>query len=321
MGNTAELTRVALLSHLASIRLIVALVKITRKSIASTIVFVTTTFVSLLLFGAAPRPQKTETLAQLVPGPTEPIPQREEPQLLIDIFSDEDISYNGYQMRHLTETITDETVRNLEVSYAGLMKNNRRLLKFDGVYFVAGNSTEFGLFSLLGNSSQQFIVSQTVPRTGRHWVVSVTPEVRVLFDSSDYGVFREEFYVIDLDKDGIYEISLPATAFYTMQDKMYIGEIPLPEIIFKYDPKTRKYLPANYLFPDYALRDIQSDIERLSGEDSNYLSTRLDILLRYVYARKEQEGWAFFEREYKRPDKKEIKARIISVLKHARVYK
>jgi hypothetical protein len=250
-----------------------------------------------------------------------PLTHRERPEELIDIFSDEVTSYNGYEMRRFMKRINDETYRNIEVSYAMLMKNDRPLLKFDGVYFGAGNSTEFGLFDLLGDGSQQFIVSQTVPRGGRHWVVSVSPKVRVLFDSWDYGVGRAEFYVIDLDKDGTYEISLPVTAFYTMQDKMYIGEIPLPEIIFKYDPKARKYLPANHLFPDYALHDIDRDIERLTGEDGNYLSKRLDILLRYIYARKAREGWAFFEREYRRADKKEIEARIISVLKNAPVYK
>ena len=297
------------------------LVKITRRSITSTIVVTTITFVSIWLFGAVRQAVKSDAPTQFDLKPSEPVTQREEPQQLIDIFSDEDTSYNGYEMRRLTKTITDEFDTNVEVSYAVLMKNKRPLLKFDGVYFGAGNSTEFGLFNLLGNGSQQFIVSQTVPRTGRHWVVSVAPEVRVLFDSWDYGVGREEFYVIDIDKDGIYEISLPVTAFYDMQDKMYMAEIPLPEIIFKYDPKVRKYLPANHLFPDYALRDIQSDIERLSSEDSNYLSTRLDILLRYVYARKEREGWAFFEREYKRQDKEEIKARIVSVLKNAPICK
>ena len=224
-------------------------------------------------------------------------------------------------MRHLTEKISDDSVRDLEVSYAALMKNNRRLLKFDGVYFWSGNETELGLFDLLGNGSQQFIVSQTVPRGGRHWVVSVSPQIRVLFDSWDYDVGREEFNVIDIDKNGVYEIVLPVTAFYDMQDKMYIGEIPLPEIIFKYDAKAGKYLPANHLFLDYALHGIDQDIAKLVTEDDrNYLSRRLAILLRYVYARKAAEGWDFFEREYQRPDKEEIKARIKLVLKRSPVY-
>ena len=301
---------------------------VTRKSIACFVVFITTAFVSIAMFSVQwTTRHNCGRLADVVsiqpPAKVNPMPaaQREEPQQLFDIFGEEDISYNGYEMRHVTEKVSDEGVRDLEVSYAALMKDNRRLLKFDGVYFGEGNSTWLGLFDFLRNGSQQFIISQTVPRGGRHWVVSVSPQVRVLFDSFDYGVGREEFYVIDIDKDGVYEIVLPVTAFYEMQDKMYIGEIPLPEIIFKYDAKAGKYLPANHLFIDYALHGIEADIAKLrTSDDSNYLSRRLDILLRYVYARKAKYGWDFFEREYQRPDKAQIKARIRSVLKRAPVY-
>jgi hypothetical protein len=144
----------------------------------------------------------------------------------------------------------------------------------------------------------------------------VSPEFRVVFDSGDYSAGREEFYVIDLDKDGVYEISLPVTAFYEMQDKMYIGEIPLPEMIFKYDAAAHRYLPANHLFPAHTLHGIEQDIERLRTDDgSNYLSKRLDILLRYVLAHQSEQGWSFFNREYRRPDKVEIRNRIVEILK------
>ena len=299
---------------------------VTRKSITCFVVFAITALSSIGIFKVIQR-TTSHTCVYLVPAaPVQPpanvdpapVAQREEPQQLVDIFGEEDLSYNGYELRRLTEKVSDEMVRDLEISYAALMKDNRRLLKFDGVYFSEGNSTWLGLFDLFGNGSQQFIISQTVPRGGRHWVVSVSPTVRVLFDSFDYGVGRAEFYVIDIDKDGVYEIVLPVTAFYEMQDKMYIGEIPLPEIIFKYDAKAGKYLPANHRFLDYALHGIQEDIAKLPPKDDlNYLSRRLDILLRYVYARKANFGWSFFEREYQRPDKAEIKARIRSVLKRA----
>jgi hypothetical protein len=302
---------------------------VSRKSIAASIIFVTTALGSIWLFGSVQEAETNygcvslmeNTLSQTAPKVTVPVTPREEPQQLIDIFSDEDISYNGYTMRRLTEKINYGHKNEVEVSYAVLEKNTHRLIKFDGVYFILGNNTEFGLFDLLGNRSQQFIVSQTVPRGGRHWVVSVSPRVHVLFDSQDYGVGREEFYVIDIDKDGVYEIVLPVTAFYDMQDKMSIGEIPLPEIIFKYDAKAGKYLPANHLFRDYALHGIEQDIAKLfTGDNSNYLSRRLDILLRYVYARKAAQGWDFFEREYQRPDKEELKARIRSLLRQTPVY-
>ncbi|MCA1576742.1 MAG: hypothetical protein LC794_05185 [Acidobacteria bacterium] len=86
-------------------------------------------------------------------------------------------------------------------------------------------------------------------------------------------------------------------------------------MIFKYDATAWKYVPANHLFPDYTLRGIEQDIAQLRDDDRNYLSKRLDILLRYVLAGKWNEGWAFFNREYQRPDKQEIKNRVVRILK------
>jgi len=301
---------------------------LTHKRIACLVVFVAVTTGSIWLFEerftTCPIPHGSVlVLTKSVPVEAVPtfVPEREEPEQLIDIFSDQDLSYHGYEMKRLARNVRYHDSE-IEISYAALLKNNRRLLKFDGdVYFGEGNDTQFGLFDLLGRDSEQIIVSQTVPRGGRHWVVRVSPDVRVLFDSGDYGVGREEFYVIDIDKDGVYEIVLPVTAFYSMQDKMYIGEIPLPEIIFKYDAKARQYLPANDWFVSYALHGIERDIEKLSKDDSNYLSKRLRILLRYVYARKQREGWSFFARAYQRADRKEIESRVRSVLKGEPLYK
>jgi hypothetical protein len=301
---------------------------LTCKYITRAVVFVITSLGSIWVFGerVVICPIVVRTAPPVSVSVNEasqaPVPTIEEPRLLDDIFTGEDsLTYKGYVVRKFYEKVQDEIKSEIEVSYAALLKNNRRLLKFDGVYFGEGNDTQFGLFDLLGQDSEQIIVSQTVPRGGRHWVVSVSPDVRVLFDSRNFGWSREEFSVIDIDNDGVYEISLRATAFYKMQDKMYIGEIPLPEIVFKYDAKARRYLPANDRFASYALRGIERDIEKLrSDDDSNYLSRRLRILLRYVYARKAREGWAFFAQAYQRPDQKEIVSRIRSVLKGDPLY-
>ena len=289
---------------------------LTPKRIAATIVFVTTGLASIWLFRSIE--VRTNQPTQPVQQRVVVVDEREEPEQLIDIFTAADgIAYKGYELRRCAETISRERAPAIEVSCAVLRKDGHTLLKFDGVYFSEGNSTEFGLFNLLGTSSQQFIVSQTVPRHGRHWVVDMSsPSARVIFDSSEYSAGREEFYVIDLDKDGVYEISLPVTAFYEMQDKMYIGEIPLPELIFKYDAQARRFVRANHLFPAYTLHGIEQDIERLRTDDgTNYLSKRLDILLRYIFAEESDAGWAFFNREYQRPDKEEIKMRIVGILK------
>jgi hypothetical protein len=266
--------------------------------------------------------------AQPTPRPTQP-QAYPEPQLA-DFFVDQtSLSYNGYEARKLTKKIKYEgadapksSSNLIEVSYAVLKKNGRRLAEFEGVHFGLGNATDFGLFSFLGgDGGKQLCVSQTVPRTGKHWVVDLSSDGRVIFDSGDYGVGREEFYVIDVDGDGVYEISLPVTAFY-MFGNMYMGETPLPEIIFKYDPKARKYFPANPAFADYVLRGIEYEVRSLSPDvEMNYLSTRLDIVLRFVYAGREAEAWDFYEREYRRADKAEMKAKIKARLKDEKVYR
>ncbi len=252
----------------------------------------------------------------------------EEPEQIDSIFVDKDsLSYNGYDVVKLKKNVKLEyppemksKPESVEVSYAVLKKKNKVLDTFDGVYFGAGNATNFGLFSFLGKE-KQLAVSQTIPRGGRHWVVDLSGDARVIFDSGNYRVGREEFYVIDIDKNGIYEITLPITEFY-MFENMSMAETQLPTIIFKYDAKAREYLPANPMFQNYLLSGIEDEIKKLnSGTVGSYLSDRLDIVLRYVYAGKEQEAWSFFDKEYKLPNKEEIKSKIKSVLENESVYK
>lgn len=254
---------------------------------------------------------------------------KEEPEKIDSIFIDTDsLSYNGYDVVKLKKEVKLEyppemksKPESVEVSYAVLKKKNKVLDTFDGVYFGAGNATNFGLFSFLGKETKQLVVSQTIPRGGRHWVVDLSSEARVIFDSRDYGVGREEFDVTDIDKDGVYEISLPITEFY-MFENMSMAETPLPTIIFKYDEKAKKYLPANRIFQNYLLTGIEDKIKQLnSGDKSNCLSDRLDIVLRYVYVDKEEEAWSFFDKEYKLTNKEEIKSKIKSILKNEKVYK
>jgi hypothetical protein len=47
---------------------------------------------------------------------------------------------------------------------------------------------------------------------------------------------------------------------------------------------------------------------------------KLDILLDYIYAGKEKEGWAWFEKEYKESRKREVKASVIATLQHSTAY-
>lgn len=257
----------------------------------------------------------------------EPENKIEESELLDDYFVKEDsLSLNDYNIVKLKKKIKLEyplemksAPISVEVSYAILKKRNKSLKVFDGVYSGAGNATDFGLFPFLGKDSKQLAVSQTVPRGGRHWIIDLNSNTRVIFDSRDYEVGREEFSVVDLDKDGTYEIYFPVTKFYPFEN-LAMAEIPLPTVIFKYDETVKKYLPANRKFQDYLLDGIDEEIKKLDKDSNGYLSNRLKIVLRYIYAGKKKEAWEFFDKEYNLSNKEKIRTEIKFILKNEKIY-
>ena len=238
------------------------------------------------------------------------------------------LSLNGYEVsrrekkvRYVYPREANQPPDTFDATYAILKRRGRVLMTFDGVYSVFRNATDFGPFPFLGGGTRQLAVSLTIPRGGRHWVVDLSStRPRVIFDSATYEVGREELSVIDIDRDGTYEISMPLTVFY-MFENMSMAETPLPEIVFKYDPKARRYMPANRLFPDYALRRVEEDIKALKPDEETYLSKRLDILLRYVYAGREREGWDFFDKAYARADHAALKRKIKAELRRQPLYR
>jgi hypothetical protein len=164
-----------------------------------------------------------------------PISPEEDPKQVNTVFVEGDnLSYGGYDVVKLQKKVKLEQTYGLtEVSYALLKRNGKVLARFDGIYFGLGNATDFGLFSFLDGKAKQLVVSQTIPRGGRHWVVDLSPGFRVVYDSGKYQVGREDLGVLDIDKDGSYEILQEVTAFYGF-DHFSSAETPLPLVIFKY---------------------------------------------------------------------------------------
>ncbi len=290
------------------------------SSIYCSIIFLVT--LSALAGCKSPSASIQSNSSSLQPSPSVS-PSIEMPEMTENFYVKSDsLTYSDFEVIKLHKEVRLEQTRGLtEVSYAILRRNGRKVATFDGVYCGYGNATDFGLLSFLGGDTQQFIISQTIPRGGRHWIVNVSPEYRVLFDSREFGVGREEIVIVDIDGDGIREIFLELTAFYGFEN-ISSAETPLPEIIFKYDARERKYLPANRIFHDYALRGVQQEIDDLSRlEGEAHFSRVLDITLRYIFAGKEQEAWAFFDRECRMKNRDEIKTRILSELRNEPVYK
>jgi hypothetical protein len=237
------------------------------------------------------------------------------------------ISYNGYEIVRLHKTIHDKVTRSdIPVSYAMLRSGGRTIATFEGVYFGAGNETDFGFASLLGGETKQLIVSQTVPRGGRHWIVDISSDGATLFDSYDWDLGREEVCVHDFDGDGISEISMLLTSFWGF-GSMSMAESPMPDVVFKYEANVRKYLPDKQQFArglthiDEDVQTIDPDEDPREGLKGPYLATRLDIFLRYVYAGRESDGWSFFDKTYNLKDKQDVKREIKHILNTEPVYR
>ena len=244
---------------------------------------------------------------------------------LLDVDS---ISYNGYEVVRLHKTVHDKKVDGLDtrVSYAILKSGGKTIAVFDGVYSSAGNGTDFGLASLLGGEGKQLVVSQTVPRGGRHWIVDISSDSATLFDSYDWDLGSEDVCVHDFDGDGVAEVSMGLTKFWGF-GFMSIAESPMPEVVFKYDAKLRKYLPDKGTLAR-GLTEIDVDVQTIDpgevlqdGLKGPYLAVRLDIILRYVYAGRESDAWSFFDRTYNLTDKQDMKREIKHILNTEPVYR
>jgi hypothetical protein len=260
--------------------------------------------------------------------PTPSAPAQPEEILMSDIFTEEEsLSYNGFKIakiekRKRLNRKLQELSYSQELSNAVIKKNGKVLAEFEGIHGGLMNATGIGLFPLLGGKTKQLIISQTLPRTGRHWIVELAANPKVLFDSGDYEVGREEVSAVDIDSDGIYEIWMYVTSFYGAFDQLSVMRTPLPILIFRYDRRAGRYLPANHRYRDYLLKDLETGISALpTGVGEQYLAPRLNVLLRLLYAGKEKEGWEFFDKAYTLPDAGKIKAIVKRELQKAPAYK
>ncbi len=100
--------------------------------------------------------------------------------------------------------------------------------------------------------------------------------------------------------------------------------IPQIGFYFKYNLKTQKYLPANQkVFETGELDERISKmkyLENVKGYDSNDFSDFLGVFLEYIYAGREEEAWAFYDKEYNLEDKAERKEKIKQFLQREKIY-
>lgn len=247
-------------------------------------------------------------------------------QTLDQIFTKEEkLLYVGYEVTKCYDSQDD-------VWFATLKKEGEVLATFKRGYNKK-EWTNFGLFPLLGGKVKQLVIEQF--SGGAHccwsyWILNLLPHHEVVYDSQEYPV-GYELHPVDLDKDGVFEFTQGILTFDYF-DRLSHAVSPIPTVVFKYEEKKNKYVPASHIFPEYLLHGIEEDIQKVKElnektdfatyDDSSgdYLSILLQVVLRYIYAGKEKEAWLFYDKEYHLFDKEEMKSKIRRKLKHCLVY-
>lgn len=239
----------------------------------------------------------------------------------------EKLSYHGLSVERRFRKFRDETTGDAFDAFHVVVKQGGRIVKTcDGVFFGGGNASDFGVCPPLNRESGRLIVSQTIPRHGRHWVIEASPKFRVAFDSGEYEVGGEDGEILDIDQDGAAELVLSVGSFYGAFSELPVSNAPTPRVIFQYDARVGKYLPANRIFQARLLEKIDRDIKNQSGTGRTSPSSVLATTLDFLYAGAEAEGWSYFEREYPNspepsaPNKTAARLTIRTILRRSPAY-
>lgn len=198
----------------------------------------------------------------------------------------------------------------VETEYAVLKFGNTVVKTFDAYLGMTGNKVGFGLFPLLGPEHKQMVIKLDLYRESEAWVIDLYPRLRVIYHSSDYG-FSGPLAIRDIDHDGVSELTTPVSD-YDMFAGLPVCCSPDVTVILKYYQRSKKFIPANNLFPDEVVRKnaIEMPLIHAGKNELDHVMDRLHILnivFRYLYAGQEREGWEFFEKEFNEPDKADVR--------------
>ncbi len=174
----------------------------------------------------------------------------------------------------------------------------------------------FGIQRLIPGSSSQVVVRHWTG--GGHccttfWIVNFAPSLGIVLDTSRFE-FDGIAEATDIDGDGTLELAFTTTTFD------YFGVCyacsPKPLAWFQYDAETGRYLAANHLlFPRLEprqkklLRELPTLEKFLAndGTEGYFRGDVLDVVLPYLYAGRDKQGWAIYESRYPFDDRRGVR--------------
>ncbi len=217
-----------------------------------------------------------------------------------------------------------------------ISKDGKTIFDFTTRYPNEYHSNLVGISNLLGKNSKELYVVALGPGgvcCTNYWITDVLGRApRNIFRSEDFGSFRDPMEIFDADGDGIYELMQWDSAF-----RYFMGDCgtcsPEPRAVFKYDKRTRTYIPATGIQQDFVKENflqtqkwIVESFEQLSKEqipelEVEYNRRFLDHIVDLFYLGEEKKAWKTFDKYYiGYSGKEEVRAEIKKRLQNSKFY-
>lgn len=189
----------------------------------------------------------------------------------------------------------------VECSLVVLEKNGRRILTLGPDYGCEpyGSDATFEFYDLRPGVRMLW-VDQYQYRDSLSTVVALSPKPHIIFKSRDFDV--KGAAVKDIDGDGTPELLAESMAYDYMGGIGTGRFLQLTDTVFRYDPATGKYRPANPEFRSYLLPQIEKAKQRVtealqtqSADPQEYRVTLavISVVIGYVMLGEEETGWAY----------------------------
>ncbi len=260
--------------------------------------FISAVLLSFLLLGCSSEVVESSTQVDGLPIATAtPVEEDEEIKLAADV---DKLEHKGYVLRRELVKKKAEDGPDTEIYDAVIERNGKELLRFESPYNPWGNELRLGVTDRLAPGGWQFVVELETYRLGALWVVSIGDELRVLFDSGDYGGFSEWIIYEDLDDDGLLEVSL-TTSFECGFENIARIYVPTAGIDFGFDRGIGELVPVNHKGIEKLDLRSREYFDGLAAEGKPPEFQRLmSIVVSFALVGREEAGWKLFDEHYPR---------------------